>query len=182
MTDLPQLLPDGRERWTASREAERLKLDEARELLEQQGRSLSMMTIRELKAIAHVSTDAAADYLRQARTVVTQESTPTTHTHTPCSQSVPEDASKTVLATRGTESQEMPPPPTETERTAAPAIFIPRPGTATEPPEYRQPCKRCGHIDDWQRDPSGERWICSCYYWWYEHPERRGESQLDLVG
>jgi hypothetical protein len=46
-------------------------------------------------------------------------------------------------------------------------------GTLLTPPHTGQSCARCGQVDDWVRDPNGQRWLCSCYYWWYEHPEWR---------
>lgn len=182
ITELPQLTSDGRERRTVSRQVEREKLVQAHTELELEGRTVAMFTVRELKARAGVSTDAAADYLRQIRPVAQQEARQVepeqdTHTHTHlCSHTpiVPESANiDTTCEHRYKLENEPPPQP-------IPVIWQPRPGTETTPPEYRQPCARCGHVDDWQQDRYSKQWLCSCYWWWYEHPERRGPQQTAM--
>jgi hypothetical protein len=121
VNDLPQLTAEGRERWTASREAEREKLEQARQVLEEEGKSIHMLTVRELKAAASVSTDAAAEYLRQARSIAQQIQTtqePHTHTQHLCSL-VPEDASNNLISNprynTEPEPQAGPPPDIETD-------------------------------------------------------------------
>jgi hypothetical protein len=126
VNDLPQLTPEGRERWTASRQAEREKIQTACHLLEEEGRTIHMLTVRELKAAAQVSTDAAAEHLRQARKLAQQERDQAgnthTHTHTICVLSpVPEGASNNLNSKVGysSESQQAapgdPPPDIETD-------------------------------------------------------------------
>lgn len=187
ITDLPALTPEGREVWKARREREHQALEQARLEIEQSGRSMWMFTVRELKAAARVSTDAAADYLRQARELVQQErrpaaASPNENQDTPppplCSQSVPDPPSNIYIENIGTKICVKPPlMPDPCEVDEAPQL-----ATETTPPSYGVPCARCGHIDDWQRSPNGDRWICSCYYWWYEHPERRGPQQVVMFG
>jgi len=181
ITELPQLLPDGRERWAASREAEHDKLNQARQALEEAGHTLAMLTVRELKAAAAVSTDAAADYLRQARHVAQQSlasTLPTTHTTPTCSHFVPDSPSSVRTDNLGTNPTRHAPPVLEPPQQQITEVFTPRRGTATTPPEYRRACGRCGGVDDWVRDPNGRCWVCACYYWWYEHPERRRPRQV----
>jgi hypothetical protein len=121
VTDLPQLTPEGRERWTASRQVEREKIAEACAQLAQDGKTIHMLTIREVKAAAHVSTDAAAEYLRQARNLAqqiqaTQEEREHTHTHNLCSHSVPDDASNNSISNvRYSEPEQIPAPPPDIE-------------------------------------------------------------------
>jgi putative DNA primase/helicase len=183
ITELPALTPDGHEVWKVRREAEQQRLDQARQRLEEEGRTVALLTVRELKAEARVSTDTAASYLRQARKRAPRESQEDTHTapHL-CSHSVPESPSRSYIGDPGTKSPEKGPPAEETERVAAetypkkePVTFLPRRGTETTPPEYHRPCIRCGHVDEWIQIPCGEgkMWVCSCYEWWYAHPERR---------
>lgn len=122
ITELPQLLSDGRERWAASRAAERAKLDQAREQLEQQGKTLDMISVRELLAVSGVATDAAADYLRQAR----QQHTPQCcQTETP----VPDHATESFYSeTRYRRESEAPP-------------RVVQPETATASLVVSQPCR-----------------------------------------
>jgi hypothetical protein len=189
--DLPRLTPDGYNEWEARREEERQRLDQARELLEEQGKSIHMITVRELKAAAHVGTNATVEYLQQARELAQQsepgaaaelEALPNsqsqqdqdqaTHTHTHlCSlptSFVPETVSIIPLANMGTNLAPAPnvtPDACQMETQEAPE----RPAA----PQTGRACRRCGHIDDWMWDEDGQIWLCSCYSWWYEHPERR---------
>jgi hypothetical protein len=156
-------------------------------MFEESGKSIHMITVRELQAAARVSTDAAAEYLREARKRATRESQEDTHTapHL-CSHFVPETPNKLFIGDRGTKSEEEGPPIQETGQVAQQrdvkrelAIFVPRSGTETTPPECRRPCIRCGHVDEWIQIPCGEgkMWVCSCYEWWYAHPEWRGRQE-----
>lgn len=79
ITDLPQLTADGRDIWAERREREQQRLDQAHRELEESGRSIHLLTVRELKAAAHVSTDAAAEYLRLARESSAQDHAQGTH-------------------------------------------------------------------------------------------------------
>jgi hypothetical protein len=160
ITDLPQLLAAGREQWAESRAAEHQKLDQALETLEQQGKTLDMISVRELRAVAGAATDAAADYLRDCRKARHAQDTPTPHQCSQTETSVPDLARDNPYSTTRY-GHEMPP------------SRIVQPGTATTPPVATQPCYLCGHLNEWARDPDGQHWICRCYYWWYEHPEWR---------
>jgi hypothetical protein len=193
ITDLPQLTEDGRDAWIARREREQQKLDQARQMLEESGKSIHMLTVRELKAAAEVGTDAATAYLRQARAVAQQQtldptSLPTssqeayTHnTHTPVfstpNQFVPEQSNNNLLENIGTKSA---PDPLAVPNVEPKVVeMLP---TRSPRPKLGQPCARCGHIDDWMWDGKGQIWLCSCYEWWYSHPEWRSGAPQSSAG
>jgi primase-polymerase (primpol)-like protein len=115
IVELPQLTPDGRERWAVSRQAEQQRLAQARERLALEGKNLNVLTVRELKAVAGVSTDAAADYLRKLRNPVQQtgqQEQQKPHTHTPpVFSSVPENPSREIHRKVGYSPPETIPPP-----------------------------------------------------------------------
>lgn len=102
ITDLPRLTAEGKDASAISRQDERSKLDQAREQIEQDGKTVHMMTVRDLKATAHVSTDAASEYLQEARGLG-QEQDGHTHTHTTVVSFVPENANIITLANSGTD-------------------------------------------------------------------------------
>lgn len=117
ITALPQLTPEGQERWGISRQTEHAKLDQAREQLLLEGKTLAMITVRELKAAANVSTDAAASYLRDMRGAAQpqegQAHRSTDHTHTPLVFSpVPDSPKREIHSNVGYNAppKTMPPP------------------------------------------------------------------------
>ncbi len=153
ITELPQLTADGRDRWSVAREAEQQKLAKARTDLEQQGKTLDMLTVRELRAVAGVSTDAASEYLRMVREAhISHTQSSHTHTHTCVLTVVPENP---------------------IELSDSKVRY--KPPETVAPPHYEEPCIRCGRVDDWVQEPDDGSWVCSCYYWWYEHPDWRGD-------
>ncbi len=160
ITDLPALTPEGREVWKVRREREHQALEQARQEIEQSGRSIHMLTVRELKAAAGVSTDAAAEYLRQARDVTQPchdgQETHTPHTHTCVLNSVPDSPNMIDIENIGTN--------TTVEPRAAPP---PTSELYTEYPQHA--CPVCGeHV--WTFESALSAFHCDdCY-----HPEWRG--------
>ncbi len=195
--ELPQLLADGRERWSVSREVEEAKLDTALQALVAQG---IKATVRGLKATAHVGTAAAQEYLQKRRVneavaVCNDHVLQGTEGVTPpkCSLSVfvPDSAIDTIYSkTRYIAQNEAAPrnvlPLVSGAIALATSSGVPQKaqrGTETTPPSCGEACARCGHIDDWvrHRGVAPAQWVCSCYYWWYEHPEWRLAQQQSLL-
>jgi hypothetical protein len=110
ITDLPRLTTEGKDASAISRQDEQAKLDQARETLEQDGKTVHMMTVRDLKSTAHVSTDAASEYLQEARGLAVEQDQHT-NTHTTVVSFVPENAIITTLANSGTETPHNTAPP-----------------------------------------------------------------------
>ena len=48
-------------------------------------------------------------------------------------------------------------------------------------PVATEPCRRCQRLNEWGYDEKLHRWICTCYWWWYEHPEWRDPHQGALT-
>jgi len=174
ISQMPRLTDDG-EDYAAIKQAEDYaRLDQARRQLEAQSIPVG---VHRLGRAAGVGTDTAGRYLREWRAIQTEASSQEhTHTHThECSHTVPENPDMNIKSNvryEGTaEGSESPPAQPE-----------PRAGTATSPPVCNQPCRRCGRVDDWVRDPGGKMWLCACYYWWYEHPEWRDGGQQVSAG
>jgi hypothetical protein len=153
---MPRVNDEGEDESERKAREDRAKLDQARRLFEAQGIALA---VHRLARAAHVATDTAARYLREWRAAAQQQQ----HTHTPVfSSSVPDHPDEDTICNMGyvAEAEETAPSPT-------------CPGTATAPPITYRGCSRCGCVDDWIRDPVGQIWLCSCFYWWGDHPEWR---------
>ncbi len=174
VSQMPRLTEDGEDAAEIKEAEDYARLDQARRQLEAQGIPLG---VHRLGRAAGLKTDTAGRYLKEWRAAQDEaEQQANTHTHThQCSHTIPETAMMDNNSNVGYEN-------TSVSSESPPSAPRGRPGTATTPPEYEQPCIRCGHVDDWVKDPSGQQWLCSCYYRWYEHPERRGPQQVAMFG
>lgn len=99
--DLPMLSSAGLDAWKLRRQAERERLDQARQSFEEAGKTIHMISVRAMRAAANCSTDTARAYLRQARKddQIQEEQAlarerargQAQHTHTLCSPTAPEN-------------------------------------------------------------------------------------------
>ncbi|MGH2478032.1 MAG: hypothetical protein ACRDHW_00025 [Ktedonobacteraceae bacterium] len=120
ITDLPMLNLAGLDAWKARRKAEQTHLDQARERMEQDGKTVHMIRVRELRAAANCSTDTAAEYLRRERRRAEAEQTKRAeqerrHTHTQpvfssSADSVPDQTYENSYSHSGTNSELVAPP------------------------------------------------------------------------
>ncbi len=164
VSQMPRLTEDGEDAAEIKEAEDYARLDQARRQLEAQGIPLG---VHRLGRAAGLKTDTAGRYLKEWRAVQAEAEQQDTHTHThQCFHTVPDIAIMENNSNVGYDT-------TSASSESPPSAPRGRPGTATTPPKYMQPCARCGHVDDWVRDPGGQTWLCSCYYWWYEQPERR---------
>jgi len=190
--DMPQLSPAGLDAWKARRKAERARLDQARRIFEEQGKTVHMIGVRELRAAAQCSTDAAAEYLRQARrrakapdqTEQARESeagTPPHHlcSHTP-TDSVPEQGEELSYSHSGTKILEQAAPAASLDPDQAVMAYA----RAAGYPEVMLPGV---HIEAgaggwgrfmWMQGPTADQWRAITAYVASQQPPQAGPPRL----